>query len=180
VSEIQALKKALDRQRIDYYENAELKRYTTFRIGGPARLLVFPDNSRRLLPVVESAAEFGLPCKVLGMGSNVLVSDLGFDGVVIINRSTHWQIRRSESLPGSGENAADVVVRVDSGMPINRLMQTLFKEGITGLEWFAGIPMRPFLTDNPQGLSTAPIFSLSTTVADCMISVNLFCGRIFV
>ncbi|MCD6440510.1 MAG: UDP-N-acetylmuramate dehydrogenase [Candidatus Marinimicrobia bacterium] len=140
MSEIQALKKALDRQRIDHYENAELKRYTTFRIGGPARLLVFPDNSRRLLPVVESAAEFGLPCKVLGMGSNVLVSDLGFDGVVIINRSTHWQIRRSESLPGSGENAADVIVRVDSGMPINRLMQTLFKEGITGLEWFAGIP----------------------------------------
>lgn len=140
MSKIQALKKTLDRQRIDHYENAELKRHTTFRIGGPARLLAFPNNSRRLQQVAESAAEFGLPCRVLGVGSNVLVSDLGFDGVVIINRSTHWEIRRSESLPGSGESAADVVVRVDSGMPVNRLMQTLFKEGITGLEWFAGIP----------------------------------------
>jgi len=140
VSEIQALKKTLDRQRIEYSEYAELKRYTTFRIGGPARLLVFPDNSRRLQQVAESAAEFGLPCKVLGMGSNVLVADLGFDGVVIINRSTHWEIRRLESLPGLGENVADVAVRVDSGMPVNSLMKTLFKEGITGLEWFAGIP----------------------------------------
>src|SRR5437899_11670032 len=64
-------------------ENEPLARYTTWRIGGPARYLALPADTEDVVRALELAQERGLPWLVLGLGSNVLVKDGGFPGVVI-------------------------------------------------------------------------------------------------
>ncbi len=103
--------------------------YTTFGIGGPARLLADVPDAVRLQEAVLWAERRGVPYTVLGRGSNVLVSDAGFDGLVVRNaRST-----RLELLPRYR-------VRADSGVAIERLLAATVDLGWSGLEHFAGIP----------------------------------------
>src|SRR6266545_2818485 len=64
-------------------ENEPLGRYTTWRLGGPARYLVLPADVEDVVKALEMARERGLPWVALGLGSNVLVKDGGFPGVVI-------------------------------------------------------------------------------------------------
>ncbi|HKZ75559.1 MAG TPA: FAD-binding protein, partial [Actinomycetota bacterium] len=56
---------------------------TSFRIGGPAALYVEPESERDLMAAAEAVRETGLPFVVIGKGSNVLVSDQGFPGLVL-------------------------------------------------------------------------------------------------
>src|SRR5512133_3309472 len=67
--------------------NEPLARYTTARIGGPADLLVEVRTVDELLALARRAEEIALPYLVLGGGANVLVSDLGVRGLVIVNRT---------------------------------------------------------------------------------------------
>src|SRR5258706_14489056 len=64
-------------------ENEPLGRYTTWRLGGPARYLVLPADVDDVVKALDMARERGLPWIALGLGSNVLVKDAGFPGVVI-------------------------------------------------------------------------------------------------
>ena len=64
-------------------ENEPLARHTTYRIGGPARYLVTPADADDVAKALELAQDRGLPWVALGLGSNVLVKDGGFPGVVI-------------------------------------------------------------------------------------------------
>src|SRR5258705_9073555 len=64
-------------------ENEPLSRYNTWRIGGPARYLALPADSEDVVRALELAHDRGLPWLVLGLGSNVLIKDGGFPGVVI-------------------------------------------------------------------------------------------------
>src|SRR6185437_11124228 len=64
-------------------ENIPLAQYTTFKIGGPARFFCSVTNEEELLEAVRFANEKGVPFFVLGGGSNLLVSDKGFSGLVI-------------------------------------------------------------------------------------------------
>jgi UDP-N-acetylmuramate dehydrogenase len=146
---------------IQYKENEPLSSHTTFRIGGPAKLYVSADDSEILHQVLHLATEHNIPFFVLGKGSNILVSDKGFDGLVIFNNATSWKIleevqnnkqkntnieRRFDPPDNSifqlKENKLDssVLVEVESGAVVGQLMKQLFKEGISGLEWFSGIP----------------------------------------
>ena len=68
---------------IDFKLNESLAPYTTFRIGGPADILVFPRNENELKIVLDTAHRLDLPTFILGGGSNLLISDLGIRGVVI-------------------------------------------------------------------------------------------------
>jgi UDP-N-acetylmuramate dehydrogenase len=107
-----------------------LGRLTTFKIGGPAAVLVTPESvdalrdARRLL----SGAE--VPVTILGNGSNLLVSDAGFDGVVI----------RIGSSLGGVEVAAPDRLRIGAGTLWSKVLRFVMKEGWTGLEFGAGIP----------------------------------------
>src|ERR671922_2192818 len=67
--------------------NERVARYTTWRVGGPAALLCVVHDTRALARAVELVRDTSLPWLVLGRGSNVLVDDAGFDGVVILNRA---------------------------------------------------------------------------------------------
>lgn len=103
--------------------------YTTFGIGGPARLFADVCSSEQLLETLVWAGEQELPHVVLGGGSNVLVADDGFDGLVIRNtRSTRIALLRGNCL------------RADSGVEMASLVALTVAHGLSGLEHFAGIP----------------------------------------
>lgn len=106
-----------------------LGRYTTLGIGGPARLLVDARSSEELAQALDWARGEGIATFVLGRGSNVLVGDDGFDGLVVRNARSD----RVELLAGSR-------LRAESGAEIARLIELAVAHGLSGLEHFAGIP----------------------------------------
>src|SRR5689334_11874874 len=71
----------------DVLRDARVARYTTWRVGGPAALLCVVHDAEQLRRAVEIVRAKDVPWIVLGRGSNVLVDDAGFDGVVIVNRA---------------------------------------------------------------------------------------------
>src|SRR5512139_1070565 len=73
--------------------NEPLARYTTARIGGPADVLVETASAQELKSLVVAAREWELPTTILGGGANVLVSDAGLRGLVIVNKAKHIEFR---------------------------------------------------------------------------------------
>jgi UDP-N-acetylmuramate dehydrogenase len=107
-----------------------LGRLTTFKIGGPAAVVVTPANVEALSDAQRVLQDAGAAVLVLGNGSNLLVADEGFDGVVI----------RVGSAFGSYEPAGPDRLRIGAGTMWSRLMRYSMNEGWTGLEFGAGIP----------------------------------------
>jgi UDP-N-acetylmuramate dehydrogenase len=110
-------------------ENEPLARYTTWRIGGPARYLALPADSEDVVRALELAQERGLPWIVLGLGSNVLVKDGGFPGVVI---------RMGKGMDRFEMKGATAIV--GAGMPTPILARRTAEAGFVGVERFVGIP----------------------------------------
>ena len=110
-------------------ENEPLGRYTTWRLGGPARYLVMPADVEDVVKALDLARERGLPWVVLGLGSNVLVKDGGFPGVVI---------RLGKGLDRFEMKGATAIV--GAGMPTPILARRTAEAGFVGVERFLGIP----------------------------------------
>jgi UDP-N-acetylmuramate dehydrogenase len=110
-------------------EHEPLARYTTWRLGGPARYLVLPADSDDVVKALEWAHERGLPWMVLGLGSNVLVKDGGFPGVVV---------RMGKGLDRFEMKGATAIV--GAGMPTPILARRTAEAGFAGVERFIGIP----------------------------------------
>lgn len=108
-----------------------LARYTSFKIGGPAGLLFRAESADELERAVLLAQEEGIPWVVLGGGTNVLVADEGFPGLVVINKC--GSIEREEK-------GDEVTLRVGSGVKLAYLACLTAREGWEGLEWAEGIP----------------------------------------
>lgn len=108
-----------------------LARHTSYRIGGPARFFVRVATLSALSALVARCAEGEMPWIVMGKGSNLLVSDEGFDGVVIVLgdnfRVCRFDEGRSCFLVGAGTILASLV-------------QEAFKRALAGLEFAVGIP----------------------------------------
>jgi UDP-N-acetylmuramate dehydrogenase len=112
-------------------ENAPLSGYTAARIGGPADLLVFVRKADELVQAAGLLWKVELPFTLLGGGSNVLVSDRGVRGVVIINRARFLRFD-SQAEPPS--------VHAESGVTPNDIAQRAARLGLSGFEWAASIP----------------------------------------
>src|ERR1700694_2899506 len=110
-------------------ENEPLARYTTWRIGGPARYLALPADSEDVVRALELAHDRGLPWVALGLGWNVLVKDGGFPGVVI---------RLGKGLDRFEMKGATAIV--GGGMPTPILARRTAEAGFAGVERFVGIP----------------------------------------
>lgn len=108
--------------------NENLKKYTTWKVGGEGDIVVLPENKEDLILAMKLSSEFGLPITVLGNGSNVLILDGGIRGLVIItSRVNHYKIDPPFITAGSGAK-------------LNTLLRSAADEGLTGLEFAAGIP----------------------------------------
>ena len=110
-------------------ENEPLARYTTWRIGGPARYLALPAETEDVARALELAQDRGLPWVVLGLGSNLLVKDGGFPGVVI---------RLGKGIDRFEMKGATAIV--GAGMPTPILARRTAEAGFVGVERFVGIP----------------------------------------
>jgi UDP-N-acetylmuramate dehydrogenase len=110
------------------FADAPLGPYTTFKVGGPADLLVEARSSAEVVSALEVARDAGVPVTLLGGGSNVLVGDLGVRGLVV--RAHGGQIDLAS--PGR--------VRAEAGVTINGLVRWTITRGLGGLEAWAGTP----------------------------------------
>jgi UDP-N-acetylmuramate dehydrogenase len=110
-------------------EGEPLARYTTWRLGGPARYLALPADAEDVEKALRFAGERGLPWMVLGLGSNVLVRDGGFPGVVI---------RVGKGLDRLEMKGATAIV--GAGLPTPLLARRTAEAGFAGVERFIGIP----------------------------------------
>lgn len=113
--------------------NEPLARYTALRIGGPADLLAVVESVEMLRQTVTAAWESFVSCQVLGGGSNVLVSDAGVRGLVVLNRAR--AVTFVPRRPGGGRT-----VRAESGVSFSTLAKQCVARGLAGLEWAVGIP----------------------------------------
>ena len=110
------------------HPNEPMSRHTTFRVGGPADVLVTPE-AEKLAAVTGACREAGAPYYIVGNGSNLLVGDGGIRGVVILTRD------------GMDEISADGVrITAGAGALLSRTASLAASHALTGMEFAAGIP----------------------------------------
>ena len=103
--------------------------HTSFRIGGPADLYVTPEEPEELRDVIRACDEAGVPHFVLGRGSDLLVADEGYRGVVV---------SLSEGLVGVSVEGHEMCCQ--AGVDLREASEMACDLGLTGLEWACGIP----------------------------------------
>ncbi len=111
-------------------ENVSLAPYTSARIGGPADVLLTADTSAELARIVKLLWKHEMPFTLLGGGSNVLVSDRGVRGVVVLNRAKGVKFH-------TGDQPS---VTAESGVVFSNLANRCASKGLAGLEWAATVP----------------------------------------
>lgn len=112
-------------------EQEPLARHTTLRIGGAADYFIRVASRAELIDAADWGRRRKLPILVLGNGSNILVSDAGFRGLVIENHAAAEEWERHEN---------KLRVRADSGVLLPGLANRLARQGWSGLEWAIGVP----------------------------------------
>lgn len=111
-------------------ENISLAPYTSARIGGPADILITAESADELARIIKLLRKQEIDYLMLGGGSNVLVSDQGVRGVVVLNRAKGVRFH-------SGD---DPSVTVESGVIFSNLANRCAAKGFAGLEWAATVP----------------------------------------
>jgi UDP-N-acetylmuramate dehydrogenase len=107
-------------------QNHSLAELNTFGTGGKARIFAEVKTSQELIDIVKMATELGLDYMMLGGGSNVLVSDNGFDGLIIQNSIHGMELEGSDIICGAGEE-------------LTSLIDFAAKNDLSGLEFATGI-----------------------------------------
>lgn len=107
-----------------------LAKHTSFRIGGPAELMVFPRSARELSAILAAAREAGITPVLLGAGTNVLAPDEGKRGLIICTRDCLSGMRRVD----------ETAIGVMAGVLMSRAATFARDEGLSGMEFAHGIP----------------------------------------
>lgn len=110
-------------------EQEPMNKHTSFAIGGPADVFVQPATREEIRSAVYCAKEAGIPFFVMGNGSNLLVSDEGFRGMIIQIGKNFQAI-----------SVKDTVIEVQAGALLSRTARAAWNAGLTGFEFAAGIP----------------------------------------
>ena len=121
------LKDMIEESRV--YVDEPMKKHTTFRVGGPADYFVVPKTKEEVKDIVALCREFDMPYYVLGNGSNLLVGDKGYRGVIIqiYKEMNHIQVEGDR-------------MKVQAGALLSKIGSAAFEAGLTGFEFAAGIP----------------------------------------
>ncbi|MBQ8892266.1 MAG: UDP-N-acetylmuramate dehydrogenase [Bacilli bacterium] len=112
----------------DIKVSPSLSHYTTYKVGGTARLVVYPKNASCLVTLMEIINKYDVKYFILGNGSNVLFSDDLYDGIII-------KLDKFDEI-----DFQDNIVRVGAGYSLIRLSLECAKRGLAGLEFASGIP----------------------------------------
>ncbi len=124
---IEALKGFVQEENIHLQEPME--KHTTFRVGGPADCLIELENTQQLKKIQQYLQAVEIPFLILGNGSNLLVSDSGYEGIVlqIGNRMSDVQVQGK-------------LLTAQAGAPLAKIARVAMENGLTGLEFASGIP----------------------------------------
>ena len=110
-------------------QNERMEKHTTFRIGGPADLFVRPEHTEQIVQILHLCREAEVPYYILGNGSNLLVSDAGYRGVILqLDQNYQECIQKDNSF------------RVKAGLLLSKLALMAKDAGLAGLEFASGIP----------------------------------------
>lgn len=110
-------------------EQELMKKHTTFRVGGPARYYICPRTVLEVQKILQVCKEYELPFFVVGNGSNLLVSDEGYDGVIL------QLFRNYNDIIVEGN-----IIKAQSGALLSQVASRALEEGLGGFEFAAGIP----------------------------------------
>lgn len=117
-----------------------LKDYTALNIGGPAGLFFIVFTTSELVKIVSMCRQLGLPYFIFGTGSKIIISDGGFNGLVIKNRTKNIQtISVKGRATRFGIGLEEAIVEVDSGVSISKFIEYLNSQNLSGLE-LKGLP----------------------------------------
>ncbi len=111
-----------------HLENEKLSKYTTYRVGGNAKIIVYPKSREKLVMLLKKLKNKKIKYKILGNGSNTLFSDKEYDGV-IIKLDSFDKISYYRNL-----------VKAEAGVNLIKLSYQTVKRGLAGLEFASGIP----------------------------------------
>lgn len=120
------LKDKLGARRVKINENMKL--HTNMKVGGPADYYFEAENEKDLVEAVKKALDLKIHCTVIGNGANVLVSDEGIRGLVIVNKSEKINF------------LSDGLVEVESGVDNTSLIREAAKKGLSGMERLMKVP----------------------------------------
>jgi UDP-N-acetylmuramate dehydrogenase len=152
--------KELEKLGGEVKENEVLAPYTTFKIGGPARYFYNAKSEEDFIKSIDTANNYNLPYFVLGGGSNILISDNGFKGLVIK--------KKNGVLPREFKIEGDVII-CDALVKLGVLVGATAEAGLTGLEWAAGIP------GTVGGAIRGNAGAYGSQISDVIVSVNSVC-----
>jgi len=110
--------------------NESLKKYTSFGIGGNASFYIFPKNEKDLKNILKYSNVNNIKIFFIGSGSNLLVSDNGFDGIIISLRKTFKNFIVNDKLEAT----------IGTGVMLGNMVKILSKKSIKGLESLIGVP----------------------------------------
>lgn len=115
------------------HANDPMANHTSLRIGGPADAFFVARSTGRLVAAVELAAELGVPWRVIGAASNLLIADEGIEGLVVkaASQARSWKL---------ASNGGEAVVNAEAGCILASLARQLAGEGLGGLEWAVNVP----------------------------------------
>jgi UDP-N-acetylmuramate dehydrogenase len=114
--------------KISYEENVSLKKLNTYKIGGTAKLIVYPSNNKELINILKIIKKENLKYKIIGNGSNLIFKDIYYD-MVLINFKKLNSVKMFKNK-----------VKVGAGVNLSVLANDLGHLGFTGFEFCAGIP----------------------------------------
>ncbi len=128
--DIAALVSSLDAMKIEYLCNCPMSLYTSFKIGGPADVMIKPHSVEQLKTVLNVSKKHNVPVFAIGKGSNLLISDDGIEGAVINISSGLDEIKM----------LGETTVECGAGASLSALCNFCLEHGLSGLEFAYGIP----------------------------------------
>lgn len=120
--------------------NEPLKDYTALQVGGPAKLFFIAFTTPELIRIIKICRELKLPFFIFGTGSKIMISDNGFDGLVIKNRTKNIQtISVKGKVTKFGIGVEEALIEVEGGVSINKFIEYLESQNLSSTQ-FKGIP----------------------------------------
>jgi len=117
---------------MDIHTNISLKKYTTMRLGGDARFMTDVHTAEEVAEVCRNARSQNLPIFILGGGSNVIVRDEGFNGIIVLNKISGFEVVKDD--PGS------ITLKIGAGENWDSIVKRSVDMNLSGIEAMSAIP----------------------------------------
>jgi UDP-N-acetylmuramate dehydrogenase len=135
------LEAALGWMRGPRFARVPMARHTSLRVGGPADLLALPADLDELQALIAWGQTAGVPCTIIGNGTNLVVRSGGIRGLVVSLRLALNHLSPLDWEPWQTVRPGELVrLRVGAGVPLTRLLHLMIRQGLMGLTFAVGIP----------------------------------------